>query len=69
MAREGGFLWDCVRFLDHAAKLRFIQRVSGYYRFTHDLLRKHFAYGDLPSYPSRQPRRINPVSPWLLSCF
>ena len=31
------------RFLDHATKHRFIQRVGGRYRFMHDLLRKHFA--------------------------
>ncbi|NER85123.1 MAG: hypothetical protein F6K42_37595, partial [Leptolyngbya sp. SIO1D8] len=53
LAREGSFPWDCVRFLDHAAKHRFIQRVGGRYRFMHDLLRKHFAYGELPSFPSR----------------
>ncbi|NER83320.1 MAG: hypothetical protein F6K42_27965 [Leptolyngbya sp. SIO1D8] len=53
LAREGSFPWDCVRFLDHAAKHRFIQRVGGRYRFMHDLLRKHFAHGELPSFPSR----------------
>ncbi|NER84858.1 MAG: hypothetical protein F6K42_36150 [Leptolyngbya sp. SIO1D8] len=53
LAQEGNFPWDCVRFLDHAAKHRFIQRVGGRYRFMHDLLRKHFAYGELPSFPSR----------------
>ena len=31
------------RFLDHAARHRFIQRVGGRYRFMHDLLRQHFA--------------------------
>ena len=31
------------RFLRHAAKHRFIQGVSGRYRFMHDLLQKHFA--------------------------
>ncbi len=35
--------WDYGRFLEHAAKHRFIQRVGGRYRFMHDLLRKHFA--------------------------
>ncbi|MEL6438484.1 MAG: NACHT domain-containing protein [Cyanobacteria bacterium J06621_8] len=35
--------WNYAKFLDHAAKHRFIQRVGGRYRFTHDLLRKHFA--------------------------
>ncbi|MBE7384426.1 MAG: NACHT domain-containing protein [Leptolyngbya sp. SIO1E4] len=53
LAREGSFPWDCVRFLDHAAQHRFIQRVGGRYRFMHDLLRKHFATGELPSFPSR----------------
>lgn len=44
LAREGSFPWDCVRFLDHAAQHRFVQRVGGRYRFMHDLMRKHFAY-------------------------
>ena len=35
--------WNYAKFLDHAAKHRFIQRVGGRYRFMHDLLRKHFA--------------------------
>ena len=35
--------WNYARFLDHAARHRFIQRVGGRYRFMHDLLRKHFA--------------------------
>ncbi|NER80468.1 MAG: hypothetical protein F6K42_13000 [Leptolyngbya sp. SIO1D8] len=50
---EDSFPWDCVCFLDHAAQHRFIQRVGGRYRFMHDLLRKHFAHGELPSFPSR----------------
>ena len=53
LAKEGSFPWDCVRFLDHAVKHRFIQRVGGRYRFMHDLLRKNFAYGELPSHTSR----------------
>ncbi|NER82244.1 MAG: NACHT domain-containing protein [Leptolyngbya sp. SIO1D8] len=52
LTQEGSFPWDCVRFLDHAAEHRFIQRVGGRYRFVHDLLRKHFATGELPSLPS-----------------
>ena len=35
--------WNYALFLEHAAKHRFIQRVGGRYRFTHGLLRKHFA--------------------------
>ncbi len=35
--------WNYAKFLDHAAKHRFIQRIGGRYRFMHDLLRKHFA--------------------------
>jgi DNA polymerase III delta prime subunit len=41
--RSGSSPWNYARFLDHAAKHRFIQRVGGRYRFMHDLLRKHFA--------------------------
>ena len=41
--RNGDIPWNYARFLDHAAKHRFIQRVGGRYRFMHDLLRKHFA--------------------------
>ncbi|MDJ0531661.1 MAG: hypothetical protein QNJ70_04050 [Xenococcaceae cyanobacterium MO_207.B15] len=41
--RNGDIPWNYAKFLDHAAKLRFIQRVGGRYRFMHDLLRKHFA--------------------------
>lgn len=40
---EGYVPWNYARFLDQAAKHRFIQRIGGRYRFTHDLLRKHFA--------------------------
>ena len=35
--------WNYAKFLEHAANLRFIQRVGGRYRFMHDLLRKYFA--------------------------
>jgi hypothetical protein len=41
--RVGYSPWNYARFLNHAAKHRFIQRVGGRYRFMHDLLRKHFA--------------------------
>lgn len=41
--RSGSGPWNYARFLDHAAKHRFIQRVGGRYRFMHDLLRKYFA--------------------------
>ena len=41
--RNGDIPWNYAKFLDHAAKHRFIQRVGGRYRFMHDLLRKHFA--------------------------
>ncbi|EAZ94255.1 NACHT domain-containing protein [Crocosphaera chwakensis] len=41
--RNGYIPWNYSRFLGHAAKHRFIQRVGGRYRFMHDLLRKHFA--------------------------
>ncbi len=41
--RNGYIPWNYAKFLDHAAKHRFIQRVGGRYRFMHDLLRKHFA--------------------------
>ncbi|MGF1535357.1 MAG: NACHT domain-containing protein [Elainellaceae cyanobacterium] len=44
--------WNYARFLDHAAKHRFIQRVGGRYRFVHDLLRQHFA-----AMPLEQPPR------------
>ncbi len=40
---NGDIPWDYAKFLDHAVKHRFIQRVGGRYRFMHDLLRKHFA--------------------------
>ncbi len=41
--QNGDIPWNYAKFLDHAAKHRFIQRVGGRYRFMHDLLRKHFA--------------------------
>ena len=41
--RNGDIPWNYAKFLEHAAKHRFIQRVGGRYRFMHDLLRKHFA--------------------------
>ena len=41
--QNGHIPWNYAKFLDHAAKHRFIQRVGGRYRFMHDLLRKHFA--------------------------
>ena len=41
--RRGYAPWDYARFLDHAAQHQFIQRIGGRYRFTHDLLRQHFA--------------------------
>ncbi len=41
--RKGYIPWNYAKFLDHAAKHHFIQRVGGRYRFMHDLLRKHFA--------------------------
>ena len=43
---EKNIPWNYAKFLDHAVKQRFIQRVGGRYRFMHDLLRKHFA--DMP---------------------
>ena len=41
--QNGDIPWNYAKFLDHAAKHRFIQPVGGRYRFMHDLLRKHFA--------------------------
>lgn len=41
--RNGNIPWNYAKFLEHAVKHRFIQRVGGRYRFMHDLLRKHFA--------------------------
>jgi MFS family permease len=41
--QTGSSPWNYEKFLDHAAKHRFIQRVGGHYRFMHDLLRKEFA--------------------------
>lgn len=35
--------WNYAKFLAYARELGFIQQVGGRYRFTHDLLRKHFA--------------------------
>jgi NACHT domain len=35
--------WNYARFLDYAARHRFVQRTGGRYRFVHDLLQKHFA--------------------------
>ena len=43
LAKNGNIPWNYARFLNYAVELRFIQRVGGRYRFTHDLLRKHFA--------------------------
>ena len=48
LAKEGCFPWDCVLFLEYTAKLGFIQRIGGRYRFMHDLLHKFFADGNLP---------------------
>ncbi len=41
--RNGDIPWNYAKFLEHAVKHRFIQRLGGRYRFMHDLLRKHFA--------------------------
>ena len=41
--KSGKIPWDYERFLRHASKHRFIQKVGGRYRFSHNLLRKHFS--------------------------
>ncbi|MEM9271871.1 MAG: NACHT domain-containing protein [Cyanobacteria bacterium P01_F01_bin.143] len=42
---QNGYIpWNYAKFLDYAAKHRFIQRVGGRYRFMHDLLQKSFAH-------------------------
>lgn len=41
--RAGLAPWNYARFLEHAENHRFIQRVSGRYRFVHDLSRSRFA--------------------------
>ncbi|ESA32162.1 hypothetical protein N836_26590 [Leptolyngbya sp. Heron Island J] len=43
LTQSGNIPWNYVRFLNHAVELRFLQRVGDRYRFTNDLLRKHFA--------------------------
>lgn len=43
LTKNGDTPWNYAKFLDHAARHRFIQRTGGRYRFTHDLLRQHFA--------------------------
>ncbi len=40
---EGRIPLDCTRFLDHATRLAFLQRVGGGYQFIHTALRDHFA--------------------------
>lgn len=40
---NGDIPWNISSFLAYARDLGFIQQVGGRYRFTHDLLRKHFA--------------------------
>ena len=35
--------WNYSKFLKHCTRLGFLQRVGGGYRFTHALLREHFA--------------------------
>lgn len=40
---KGYIPWNYSRFLDYTTELKFIQKVSGYYRFWHDPLRKYFA--------------------------
>ncbi len=35
--------WNYSKFLRHCTRLGFLQRVGGGYRFTHALLREHFA--------------------------
>ncbi|MDJ0731743.1 MAG: NACHT domain-containing protein [Crocosphaera sp.] len=52
--RNGYIPWNYARFLDHAAKHRFMQRVGGRYRFMHDLLRKHFATMSLDEHDLKQ---------------
>lgn len=43
---NGYIPWNYARFLDYAVKHRLMQQVGGRYRFTHDLLKQHFA--DMP---------------------
>lgn len=40
---NGDIPWNYAKFLAHAVRHKFIQRVGGRYIFMHDLLRKHFA--------------------------
>ncbi|MEM8778507.1 MAG: hypothetical protein AAGF26_06475 [Cyanobacteria bacterium P01_G01_bin.49] len=51
--------WNYAKFLDYAAKHRFIQRVGERYRFMHNLLQTHFAQmpldlGDLEQFLNHQ---------------
>ncbi|MBD2100689.1 NACHT domain-containing NTPase [Leptolyngbya sp. FACHB-261] len=41
--QSGNIPWNYARFLNYATERLFLQRVGGSYRFTHDLLREHFA--------------------------
>ena len=43
LTQNGDIPWDYKKFLDHAARHRFIQKTGGRYRFVHDLLRQHLA--------------------------
>lgn len=43
LTKSGYTPWNYAKFLEHATRLRFIQRTGGRYRFVHDLLREHFA--------------------------
>ena len=43
LTQSGNIPWNYARFLNYAAELRFIHRIGGRYRFTHNLLQKHFA--------------------------
>jgi ribosomal protein L40E len=46
--------WNYAKFLNYSTNRLFLQRVGGSYRFTHDLLRKHFA-------KSYTPKNLVPV--------
>ncbi|MBD2100690.1 NACHT domain-containing NTPase [Leptolyngbya sp. FACHB-261] len=41
--QSGNIPWNYARFLNYATERLLLQRVGGSYRFTHDLLREHFA--------------------------
>jgi hypothetical protein len=43
LLRGAGVPWRLLRFLDHCARLIFLQRVGGGYRFVHGALMAHFA--------------------------